>query len=79
MRFDGLANLFCVALGIRKSDQRIIVGYAPYEFSANAIGKSTHALAPALRSFHLKCQLLVIFRCFAYQLANIKFIHLSAI
>ena len=72
---DCLADLLRIAFCISKTNQRVVIGNAPYKFTTNAIGKSTHAFAPALWLLHLQSLLLIVFCCFAYQLANIEYFH----
>ena len=75
MCLDGFANLLRIAFCIGKPNQRIIISDTPHEFTANAVGKGTHTLTPALWFLHLQSPLLIVFCCFAYQLANIELFH----
>lgn len=66
-----ISNAFCVG----KSNQRIIISDTPHEFTANTVGKCTYTFTPTLWFLHLQSLLLIVFCCFAYQLAYIKLFH----
>ena len=75
MCLDSFANFLRIAFCIGKSNRRIIISDTPNEFSANSVGKGTYTLTPALWFLHLQSLLLIVFCCFAYQLAYIELFH----
>ena len=63
---DSFADFLRITFCISKTNQRIVIRDTPHEFTTNAIGKGTHALAPTLRFLHLQSLFLIVFCCFAY-------------
>ncbi len=75
MCLDGFANLLGITFCISKANQGVIISDTSHKFTANTVGKGTYAFTPALWFLHLQSLLLIVFCCFANQLANVKLFH----